>query len=187
MEIGPNSVEFFTKAFIHWMPPLCSATTLRLLNALNSEDRGLKVRFSLATIVFETFELILCQMLSSQGKNQTSYPAEVRKWIFSPFFSAKGVVKFGVKFWWNFPSYVFQALGVRRKISPKFHIKNGVKNGKFHANFTLLGRNAEEKRTLKPLSSLFSAFSNLKESVFFTDFCSPSRTSAPVNYFLQLQ
>ena len=41
--------------------------TLGLLNALNSEDRGLKVRFSLAMIVFETSELILCQMLSSQG------------------------------------------------------------------------------------------------------------------------
>ena len=50
------------------------ASTLRLLNALNSEDRGLKVRFSLATIVFETFELILCQMLSSQGKNAPSNP-----------------------------------------------------------------------------------------------------------------
>ena len=48
--------------------------TLRLLNALNSEGRGLKVRFSLATIVFETFELILCQMLSSQGKNSPSNP-----------------------------------------------------------------------------------------------------------------
>ena len=48
--------------------------TLRLLNALNSEDRGLKVRFSLATIVFETFELILCQLLSSQGKNAPSNP-----------------------------------------------------------------------------------------------------------------
>ena len=68
----------------------------------------------------------------------------MRKWKFSPFFSAKGVVKFGVKFWWNFPCYVFQGLGVRRKISPKFHVKNGVKNGKFHANFTLLGRSAEE-------------------------------------------
>ena len=44
--------------------------TLRLLNALSSEDRGLKVHFSLATIVFETFELIVCQMLSSQGKNE---------------------------------------------------------------------------------------------------------------------
>ena len=51
-----------------------SPNTLRLLNALNSEDRGLKVRFSLATIVFETFELILCQMLSSQGKNAPSDP-----------------------------------------------------------------------------------------------------------------
>ena len=48
--------------------------TLRLLNALNSEDRGLKVRFALATIVFQTFELILCQMLSSQGKNAPSHP-----------------------------------------------------------------------------------------------------------------
>ena len=48
--------------------------TLRLLNALNSEDRGLKVRFSLATIAFETFELILGQMLSSQGKNAPSNP-----------------------------------------------------------------------------------------------------------------
>ena len=47
---------------------------LRLLNALNSEDRGLKVLFSLAMIVFETFELILCQMLSSQGKNAPSNP-----------------------------------------------------------------------------------------------------------------
>ena len=47
---------------------------LRLLNALNSEDRGLKVRFSLAMIVVETFELILCQMLPSQRKNAPSNP-----------------------------------------------------------------------------------------------------------------
>ena len=39
-----------------------------------SEDKGLKVRFSIATIVFETFGLILCQMLSSQGKNAPSNP-----------------------------------------------------------------------------------------------------------------
>ena len=47
---------------------------MRLLNALNSEDRGLKVRLTLAMIVFETFELILCQMLSLQGKNAPSNP-----------------------------------------------------------------------------------------------------------------
>ena len=47
---------------------------MRLLNALSSEDRGLKVRFSLATIAFETFELILCQMLWSQGKKAPSNP-----------------------------------------------------------------------------------------------------------------
>ena len=32
---------------------------------------------------------------------------------------------------------------MRREVSPKFHLKNGVKNGKFHANFTLLGRSAD--------------------------------------------
>ena len=53
--------------------------------------------------------------------------------IFSQFFYAKGGVKFGVKFWCNFPRYVFQGLGVRRKISPKFHVKNGVKKTE---NFT---------------------------------------------------
>ena len=35
-------------------------------------------------------------------------------------------------------------LGVRGIISPKFHVENGVKNGKFHASFTLLGRSAEQ-------------------------------------------
>ena len=46
----------------------------KILEVAKREDRGLKVRFSLATIVFETFELILCQMLSSQGKNAPSNP-----------------------------------------------------------------------------------------------------------------
>ena len=54
--------------------PRRDGASLRLLYALNSEDRGLKVRFSLAMIVFETFELILRQMLSSQGKNAPSNP-----------------------------------------------------------------------------------------------------------------
>ena len=49
--------------------------TLRWLNALNSEDRGSKVRFSLATIVFETFELILClKCYRRKGKNAPSNP-----------------------------------------------------------------------------------------------------------------
>ena len=51
------------------------APTLRLLNALNSEDRGLKVRFSLATIVFETFELILCvKYYRRKGKTHLQTP-----------------------------------------------------------------------------------------------------------------
>ena len=41
----------------------------------------------------------------------------MRKWKISPFFSAKSVVKSGVKFGWKFPCYVFQGLGVRQKIS----------------------------------------------------------------------
>ena len=59
----------------------------------------------------------------------------MRKCNFSPFFSAKGVVKFGVKFWWNFPCYVFQGLGARGKISATFS-RVWVCEGKFHQNFT---------------------------------------------------
>ena len=116
---------------------------------------------------------------------QSSYPAEVRKWNFSPFFSAKGVVKFGVKFWWNFPSYVFQGLGVRRKISPKFHVKNGVKNGKFHANFTLQGRSADLWKTLLASVRTFQAgsrfvyfLSSLRGQMAKTLICAKSGVSA---------
>ena len=47
---------------------------MRLLNALNSEDRGLKVRFSLATIAFDRESAQMSQILSSQGKNAPSNP-----------------------------------------------------------------------------------------------------------------
>ena len=63
---------------------------------------------------------------------QSSYPAEVRKWNSSPFFSAKGVVKFGVKFSAlrfprfgcaaeNFTKISRQKRCEKRKISRKFH------------------------------------------------------------------
>ena len=55
-------------------PPHLEAATLRLLNALNSEDRGLKVRFSLATIAFDRGSAQMSQILSSQGKNAPSDP-----------------------------------------------------------------------------------------------------------------
>ena len=79
------------------------ARTLRLLNALNSEDRGLKVRFSLATIAFDRESAQMSQILSSQGKNAPSDPyphylvrlaasrfgpkvaSRVRKWVPGPF------------------------------------------------------------------------------------------------------
>ena len=80
-EIGPKNSHCTSAGPFGWQtheshdPELSLKTlTLRLLNALNSEDRGLKVRFSLAMIVFETFELILCQMRSTQGKNAPSNP-----------------------------------------------------------------------------------------------------------------
>ena len=53
---------------------LMHATTLGLLNALNSEDRGLKVRFSLATIAFDRESAQMSRILSSQGKNAPSNP-----------------------------------------------------------------------------------------------------------------
>ena len=49
----------------------------------------------------------------------------------SPFFSAKSVVKSGVKFGEIFRATFSRVLGVRRKISPKFHFKNGVKTENF--------------------------------------------------------
>ena len=78
----PYKLEVYCRTFFE-------TSTLRLLNTLDSEDRGLKVRFSLAMIVFETFELILCQMLSSQGKNAPSNPL-------SSLFSAFSNLKVGV-------------------------------------------------------------------------------------------
>ena len=48
--------------------------TLRLLNALNSEDRGLKVRFSLGTIAFDRESAQMSQILSSQGKTHLQTP-----------------------------------------------------------------------------------------------------------------
>ena len=97
--------------------PLGSFSNLLELKCCNSNCNFWSINFNLVIM-----------------KYRSSYPAEVRKWNFSPFLSAKGVVKFGVKFWWNFPCYAFQGLGVRGKLSPKFHVNNGVKNGKFHAN-----------------------------------------------------
>ena len=52
--------------------PACDS--LRLLNALNREDRGLKVRFSLATMAFDRESTKISQILSSQGKNAPSNP-----------------------------------------------------------------------------------------------------------------
>ena len=68
---------------------------------------------------------------------QSSHPAGVRREIFLRFFSAKGVAKFGVKFWWNFLRSTFCRAWVsesenftkiscpkrceKRKISCRFH------------------------------------------------------------------
>ena len=61
--------------FVPGRGPVCPRDgSLRLLNALNSEDRGLKVRFSLATIAFDRESAQMSQILSSQGKNAPSNP-----------------------------------------------------------------------------------------------------------------
>ena len=59
---------------------------MRLLNALNGEDRGLKVRFSLATIAFDRDSAQMSQILSSQGKKRTFRPLSS---LFSAFSSLK--------------------------------------------------------------------------------------------------
>ena len=61
-----------TRHFRHFVA--FGGLTLRLLNALNSEDRGVKVRFSLATIAFDRELAQMSQILSSQGKNAPSDP-----------------------------------------------------------------------------------------------------------------
>ena len=63
--------SFFIAVSSHLGTPKQPIKSLRLLNALNSEDRGLKVRFSLAMIAFDRES---AQMLSSQGKNAPSNP-----------------------------------------------------------------------------------------------------------------
>ena len=45
-----------------------------MLNTLDSEDRGLKVRFSLAMIAFDRESAQMSQILSSQGKKAPSNP-----------------------------------------------------------------------------------------------------------------
>ena len=76
-----------------------------------------------------------CCLFQLRGDFQGSYPAEVRRGNFSPFFSAKGVVKFGVNFGEIFRA-TFSRVGVceenftesslqkrceKRSISRKFH------------------------------------------------------------------
>ena len=40
--------------------------------------------------------------------------------------------------------YIFQALASESENFTKYHAQNGLRNGKFHANFNLLGRGAEK-------------------------------------------
>ena len=83
--------------------------------------------------------LMRYQMLMFLKAYQSSYSAEVRKWNFSPFFSAKGVVKFGVKF----SVLRFPGFGCTTENFTKTPRQKRCENGKFHTNFTLLGRSAE--------------------------------------------
>ena len=87
-----------------------------------------------------------CQAITQKGVRTMVRAATLKKCgvKFFSVFSAMGVLRLGVKF-----GEIFRVLrlpGFRcpnRKISPKYHAKNGVINGKFDANFTLLGRGAD--------------------------------------------
>ena len=70
----PLRAEKGISTLIRRKTPKIFTDSLRLLNALNSEDRGLKVRFSLATIAFDRESAHVSQILSSQGKNAPSNP-----------------------------------------------------------------------------------------------------------------
>ena len=69
-----SAVLFSVFLGVFWGSEGATNPSLRLLNALNSEDRGLKVRFSLATIAFDRESAQMSQILSSQGKNAPSNP-----------------------------------------------------------------------------------------------------------------
>ena len=91
MTFSGQKVAFgITFELLFWGVPesdfLVTATSLRLLNALNSEDRGLKVRFSLATIAFDRGSAQMSRILSSQGKKRTFKPLSS---LFSAFSNLK--------------------------------------------------------------------------------------------------
>ena len=156
---------------IFWLE--CSGTlTLRLLNALNSEDRGLKVRFSLATVAFDRESAQMSQMLSSQGKNAPSnpYPSDIlfplqppplptptnpprpshpRGLDFGPF--RLRLAPFG---------------SVWLCLAP-FRVCSGSVSGVLGGVVVGLVRGASvREKNITTLSSLFSAFSNLKVSAW---------------------
>ena len=63
-------------------------------------------------------------------------------------------MNFGVKF-----CEIFRATFSRVWVCDgKFHVKNGVKNGNFHANFTLLGPFVPISRCLCPLGAAILRF-----------------------------
>ena len=88
--------------------------SLRLLNALNSEDRALKVRFSLATIAFDRESAQMSQILSSQGKNAPSDPLSS---LFSAFSNLKVLVQYTFR-QYRSHSLKFQDLEIFQSFGP---------------------------------------------------------------------
>ena len=67
-----------------------------------------------------------------------------------------------MKFWREmFRVLRFPGFGrARENFTSKFHVKNGVQNGKFHANFTLLGGGADSFLSSTPPRRLPSSKRN---------------------------
>ena len=110
--------------------------------SLYSHARDLQITLSASSITLTTSDSFLRKCFWHQILEQL--PCRSGEPIFSPFFSAKGVVKFGVT---CSSCYVFQGLGVR---IPQFHQnvwpQKLCENGNIQANVTLLGRGADNSK-----------------------------------------
>ena len=125
-----------------------------LLNALNSEDRGLKVRFSLATIAFDR---------ESASNVPNTIIAREKPCPSFPWFFGKRRGKPPKKQGFFIPAEPLKSLEKKGKTLKKKKGLPCTRKKKTRNSKKNKERKDREKRTFKPLSSLFSAFSNLKE------------------------
>ena len=100
-------------------------------------------------------------------------------------------------FGWNFPCYVFQGLGVRRKISPKFHVKERCEKRKislcwgmaltkfWHVLFRKFNWNSSDysRAALRAVSETFPRTSQSRGPVPNKPLATPTPCTDPVQNF----